>query len=50
MYRNEAMWSDHEAALFENISALGQLRLESIALRQGEYSTTSGHAQLRSTT
>ena len=39
MYRNESMWSDHEAALFENISALGQLRLDSVALRQGEYST-----------
>ena len=39
MYRNESMWSDHEAALFENISSLGQLRLDSVALRQGEYST-----------
>ena len=39
MYRNESGWNDNEAALFENISALGQLRLESVALRQGEYST-----------
>ena len=39
MYRNESMWSDHEAGLYENISQLGQLRLESIALRQGAYST-----------
>ena len=46
MYRNESMWSDHEAALFENISALGQLRLESIALRQGEYSTRLAMANL----
>ena len=39
MYRNESGWNHNEAALFENISALGQLRLESVALRQGEYST-----------
>ncbi|MAF93049.1 hypothetical protein CMO85_00110 [Candidatus Woesearchaeota archaeon] len=39
MYRDNTMWSDHEAALFANISALGQLRMESIALRQGDYST-----------
>ena len=39
MYRNESGWNDNEAALFDNISALGQLRLESVALRQGEYST-----------
>ncbi len=39
MYRNESGWNDNEAALFENISALGQLRLDSVALRQGEYST-----------
>ncbi len=39
MYRNESLWSDHESALFENISALGKLRLESIALRQGHYAT-----------
>ncbi|MDP6199438.1 MAG: alpha-amylase family glycosyl hydrolase, partial [Candidatus Poseidonia sp.] len=39
MYRNQSSWSDHESALYENISQLGQLRLESIALRQGAYST-----------
>ena len=39
MYRNDTLWSEHEANLFENISALGQLRLESIALRQGDYTT-----------
>ncbi len=39
MYRNQSSWSDHEASLFANISQLGQLRLESIALRQGAYST-----------
>jgi len=39
MYRHQSMWSDHESSLYENISALGQLRLESIALRQGAYST-----------
>jgi len=39
MYRNNSTWSDHESALFENISALGQLRLESVALRQGSYAT-----------
>ena len=39
MYRNQSSWSDHESALYENISQLGQLRLESVALRQGAYST-----------
>ena len=39
MYRNQSSWSDHESALHENISQLGQLRLESVALRQGAYST-----------
>ncbi len=39
MYRNPSSWSDHESALYENISQLGQLRLESVALRQGAYST-----------
>jgi len=39
MYRHQSSWSDHESALYENISQLGQLRLESIALRQGTYST-----------
>ena len=46
MYRNESQWSDHEASLFENISELGQLRLSSIALRQGEYSTRLAQANL----
>ena len=46
MYRNQSSWSDHEAALFENISQLGQLRLESIALRQGAYSTRLAMANL----
>jgi len=46
MYRNPSSWSDHEAALFENISQLGQLRLESIALRQGAYSTRLAMANL----
>ena len=39
MYRNETEWSENEASLYENISQLGQLRSESIALRQGMYST-----------
>ena len=39
MYRNESEWSVNEASLYENISQLGQLRSESIALRQGSYST-----------
>ncbi|MEC8632954.1 MAG: alpha-amylase family glycosyl hydrolase [Candidatus Thermoplasmatota archaeon] len=46
MYRAQSSWSDHEAALFENISQLGQLRLESIALRQGVYSTRLAMANL----
>jgi len=46
MYRGESMWSEHELALFENISQLGQLRLESIALRQGSYSTRLAMANL----
>ena len=46
MYRAQSSWSDHEAALFENISQLGQLRLESIALRQGAYSTRLAMANL----
>ena len=46
MYREQSSWSDHEAALFENISQLGQLRLESIALRQGAYSTRLAMANL----
>ena len=39
MYRNESLWSDMETQLFENISELGKLRSESIALQRGEYST-----------
>ena len=39
MYRDASQWSDFEASLFENISELGQLRLSSVALRQGTYST-----------
>ena len=39
MYRDASQWSEHEASLFENISELGQLRLSSIALRQGTYNT-----------
>ncbi|MGB0378664.1 MAG: hypothetical protein ACPGGE_07545, partial [Poseidonia sp.] len=39
MYRNESLWSSLESQLFENISELGQLRSESIALQRGEYST-----------
>ena len=39
MYRNESLWSDMEKQLFENISELGKLRSESIALQRGEYST-----------
>ncbi len=46
MYRNQSSWSDHEASLFANISQLGQLRLESIALRQGAYSTRLAMANL----
>ncbi len=39
MYRDSANWNDRESALFENISALGQLRANSIAIKQGVYST-----------
>ena len=39
MYRNESSWSSMESQLFENISELGNLRSESIALQRGEYST-----------
>jgi len=39
MYRNNTSWSVNEAALFENLSELGQLRAESDALRRGTYST-----------
>ena len=46
MYRAQSSWSTHEAGLFENISQLGQLRLESIALRQGAYSTRLAMANL----
>ena len=46
MYRNESEWSGNEASLYENISQLGQLRLDSIALRQGAYSTRLSMANL----
>ena len=46
MYRNQSSWSDHESALYENISQLGQLRLESVALRQGAYSTRLAMANM----
>ena len=39
MYRDSIDWNHREAGLYENISALGQLRYDSIALKQGEYST-----------
>jgi hypothetical protein len=39
MYRNNSSWSSMETQLFENISELGQLRSESIALKRGGYST-----------
>ena len=39
MYRDSTNWNDRERALFENISTLGKLRLDSIALKQGVYST-----------
>ena len=39
MYRNASSWSPMESQLFENISELGQLRSNSIALQRGEYST-----------
>ena len=46
MYRDETQWSPHEANLFENISELGRLRLSSVALRQGEYSTRLAQANM----
>ena len=39
MYRNEDAWSSMEMHLFENISELGKLRSDSIALQRGVYST-----------
>ena len=39
MYRDSSSWNHREVGLFENISALGQLRYDSIALKQGVYST-----------
>ncbi|MBT7987078.1 MAG: hypothetical protein HN689_02415, partial [Euryarchaeota archaeon] len=39
MYRNMTTWSQFEQSLFDNISQIGQLRAESIALKQGSYST-----------
>lgn len=46
MYRNMTSWSDRESSLFENISQLGQLRSNSIALKQGVYSTRYASADL----
>ena len=39
MYRDSGSWNHRETGLFENISSLGQLRYDSIALKQGVYST-----------
>jgi hypothetical protein len=39
MYRNNSSWSSMENSLFANISELGKLRSESIALKRGGYST-----------
>ena len=39
MYRNSSTWNSFETQLFENISAIGKIRLESEALRRGSYST-----------
>tara|TARA_B100001540_G_scaffold309070_1_gene324699 strand:- start:4053 stop:5249 length:1197 start_codon:yes stop_codon:yes gene_type:complete len=46
MYRNESSWSSMETELFENISELGKLRSNSIALQRGEYSTRLAMANL----
>ena len=46
MYRNSDSWSDREGALFENLSQLGQLRSQSIALKQGSYTTRSASSDL----
>ena len=39
MYRDNTAWSQFEQSLFDNISQIGQLRAESIAIKQGSYST-----------
>jgi glycosidase len=39
MYRDNTAWSQFEQSLFDEISQIGQLRAESIALKQGSYST-----------
>ena len=39
MYRDSSNWNEKETGLFENISQLGKLRFESIALKQGTYSS-----------
>ena len=39
MYRDSSNWNERESGLFENISTLGKLRFESIALKQGTYSS-----------
>ena len=46
MYRNESSWSSMETQLFENISELGKLRSESMALQRGEYTTRMAMANL----
>ena len=39
MYRESGDWNERESALFDKISALGRLRAESIAIKQGAYTT-----------
>ena len=39
MYREQSQWSSYESELFEKISEIGKIRLESDALRRGQYST-----------
>ena len=39
MYRDNTAWSQFEQSLFDKISQISQLRAESIALKQGSYST-----------
>ena len=39
MYREKSQWSNYESELFEKISEIGKIRLESDALRRGQYST-----------
>ena len=46
MYRDSSSWNHRESALFENISTLGKLRFDSIALKQGTYSTRYASSDL----